>query len=144
MHNDALKYDMELVIFRDLTHMPTTADHVRQMNRQLKRVEDTITKATSELDSIFQLKRTAKTLYSRIWAAPLWVNCGQVSTLGHEDVKLSELLNVVDGELDISLNLNVPKVSAVHGHHAPTQLGANRSPHISYDQLLVWCIFLLG
>lgn len=63
--------------------------------------------------------------YSRIWAAPLWVGCGQVSALGHKDVKLSEPLDVVDGELDVSLNLHGPKVPAVHGHHTATQLRAH-------------------
>lgn len=63
--------------------------------------------------------------YSRIWAAPLWVDYSQVSALSHKDVKLSELLDVVDGELDVSLNLHIPKVPAVHGHHTSTQLGAH-------------------
>lgn len=75
--------------------------------------------------------------YSRIRAAPLWVNYSQVSTLSHKDVKLSEPLNVVDGELDVSLNLQVPKVPAVHGNHASTQLGANKLPNILYYQSLI-------
>lgn len=45
--------------------------------------------------------------------------------LGHKDVKLSELLHVVDGELDVSLNLHIAKIRTVHGHHTSTQLGAH-------------------
>lgn len=61
----------------------------------------------------------------RVGAAPLWVDCGQVAALCHKDVKLPQSLDVVDGELDGSLNLN--KIAAVHGHHTPTQLRAGRN-----------------
>lgn len=43
-------------------------------------------------------------------------------TAGHEDVKLSQPLDVVDGELDASLHLQVPVVAVVQGHHASTYL----------------------
>lgn len=56
---------------------------------------------------------------SRVRAALLRVSGGQVLTLSHKDVEFSQLLDVVDGEYDVSLNLQVP---TVHGHHTSTQL----------------------
>lgn len=73
----------------------------------------------------------------RIRAAPFWVGCSQVTTLSHKDVKLSQPLNVVDGELDVSLNLQVAKVPTVHGHHTSIQLGANKYSEISFFQPLL-------
>lgn len=64
--------------------------------------------------------------YSRIRAAPFWVDCSQVSALSHKDVELSEPLHIVDGELDVSLNLHISKVPTVHGHHTSAQLGAQQ------------------
>lgn len=74
--------------------------------------------------------KTFQTRYSRIRAAPFCVGGSQVLTASHEDVKLSQPLNVVDGELDAPLNLQVPIFPAVQGHHASTQLEDNRLPNI--------------
>ena len=61
--------------------------------------------------------------YSRIWAAPLWVYSSQVSALSHKNMELSEFLNIVDRELDVTLDLHTSIVTTVHGHHAATELG---------------------
>lgn len=50
-------------------------------------------------------------------------------TAGHKDVELSQPLDVVDGELDASLHLQVAVV-VVQGHHTSTHLQANESPNV--------------
>lgn len=88
--------------------------------------------------------RVLQVQYSRIRAAPLRVDCSQVYALGHKDVELSELLHIVDGEMDVSPNLHIPEVAAVHGHHATTQLGVNKNMFVCIlkDEANVACFVL--
>lgn len=81
--------------------------------------------------------------YSRIRATPLLVDCSQVLALSHKDVKLSEALNVVNGELDAPLDLHIPEVTAVHGHHTSTQLGAQRNKNVVLIDEIYWIIHIL-
>lgn len=66
---------------------------------------------------------------SRVGAVSLRVDRSQVVALSNKDVKLAELLNVVDGKLDVALDLH--EVAAVHGHHASTQLRAQKEQMFS-------------
>lgn len=66
------------------------------------------------------------TRYSRIRSTPLGVGGSQVMTAGHKDVKLSQPLDVVDGELDAPLHLQVPVVAVVQGHHTSTHLQGSK------------------
>lgn len=59
---------------------------------------------------------------SRVRSAPLEVGRSQVVATGHKDVKLPQLLDVVDGELDASLHLQVPVVTVVQSHHTSAHL----------------------
>lgn len=71
-----------------------------------------------------------QTQHSRVRSASFGVGGSQVVTAGHKDVELSQLLDVVDGELDVSLHLQVPVVAVVQGHHTSTHLQANESPNV--------------
>ena len=70
-------------------------------------------------------------MYSRVGTTPFWVNSCQSLALRHKDVELCELLDIVDGELDVTRDLDVAKVPAVHGHNTATPLGTQKHVQIN-------------
>ena len=70
-------------------------------------------------------------VYSRVGTTPFWINSRQPLALRHKDVELCELLDIVDGELDVSSDVHIANFPAVHGHHTATPLGTNRQAQIN-------------